>query len=162
MDVLSLRRREFATTLNVLQAYPGDKADLRPADKSRTAAELAATLAVEERVISALLAGLAASPQLWKIERPSTMTAIIAMWQEAVVANDAIIEKLSPEELQKTVNFYGLIIPLADAMFIELLDHIHHRGQFSVYLRLAGAKVPSIYGPTADVPWPTAQSAAAT
>jgi uncharacterized damage-inducible protein DinB len=162
MDVLSLRRREFATTLNVLQAYPEDKAGLRPADKSRTAAELATTLAVEERVISALLAGVAASPQLWNIERPSTMPAIIAMWQEAVAANDAIIEKLSREEMQKTVNFYGMIIPLADAVFIELLDHIHHRGQFSVYLRLAGAKVPSIYGPTADVPWPIAGSSAGT
>jgi uncharacterized damage-inducible protein DinB len=26
----------------------------------------------------------------------------------------------------------------------------HHRGQLTVYLRLAGAKVPSIYGPSAD------------
>jgi hypothetical protein len=26
----------------------------------------------------------------------------------------------------------------------------HHRGQLSVYLRLAGAKVPAIYGPSAD------------
>ena len=162
MDVLSLRRREFATTLNVLQAYPEDKADLRPADKSRTAAELATTLAVEERVITGLLSGMPASPHLWNIERPSTMAAIIAMWQEAAGANNAIIEKLSPVERQQSVNFYGRIIPLADAVFLELLDHIHHRGQFSVYLRLAGAKVPSIYGPTADAPWPAAASAAGT
>jgi uncharacterized damage-inducible protein DinB len=27
---------------------------------------------------------------------------------------------------------------------------IHHRGQLSVFLRLAGAKVPAIYGPSAD------------
>jgi uncharacterized damage-inducible protein DinB len=26
----------------------------------------------------------------------------------------------------------------------------HHRGQLTVYLRLSGAQVPSIYGPTAD------------
>jgi uncharacterized damage-inducible protein DinB len=26
----------------------------------------------------------------------------------------------------------------------------HHRGQLTVYLRLNGVKVPSIYGPTAD------------
>jgi uncharacterized damage-inducible protein DinB len=26
----------------------------------------------------------------------------------------------------------------------------HHRGQLSVYLRLNGVAVPSIYGPTAD------------
>lgn len=29
----------------------------------------------------------------------------------------------------------------------------HHRGQLSVYLRLMGEKVPSIYGPSADEPW---------
>jgi len=31
-----------------------------------------------------------------------------------------------------------------------LLDLIHHRGQLSTYLRPMGAKVPSIYGPSAD------------
>jgi uncharacterized damage-inducible protein DinB len=159
MDLLSLRRHEFGTTLNVLRAYPEDKCDMKPAEKCRTAAELATTLAVEERVIGGLLAGIAASPNLWKVERPATMDAIIAMWQKSVAENDAIIEKLSAEELQKPVNFYGRMIPLGEAIFIELLDHIHHRGQFSVYLRLAGAQVPSIYGPTADVPWPAAESA---
>lgn len=30
-------------------------------------------------------------------------------------------------------------------------DHsAHHRGQMTVYLRLLGSKVPSVYGPTAD------------
>jgi uncharacterized damage-inducible protein DinB len=32
-----------------------------------------------------------------------------------------------------------------------VLSHlIHHRAQFSVYLRLLGAKVPGMYGPSAD------------
>lgn len=34
-----------------------------------------------------------------------------------------------------------------------LYDQIHHRGQLSVYLRMSGAKVPSIYGPSLDEPW---------
>ena len=34
-----------------------------------------------------------------------------------------------------------------------LHDQIHHRGQFSIDLRMADGKVPSIYGPTADEPW---------
>jgi uncharacterized damage-inducible protein DinB len=34
-----------------------------------------------------------------------------------------------------------------------LCDQIHHRGQFSVYLRMADGKVPSIYGPSLDEPW---------
>ena len=31
-----------------------------------------------------------------------------------------------------------------------LLHWAHHRGQMTVYLRLMGAKVPAIYGPSAD------------
>ena len=29
---------------------------------------------------------------------------------------------------------------------------VHHRGQLTVYLRLNGAPVPAVYGPTADEP----------
>jgi uncharacterized damage-inducible protein DinB len=33
----------------------------------------------------------------------------------------------------------------------DTLSHLaHHRGQLTVYLRLLGAKVPSLYGPSAD------------
>jgi uncharacterized damage-inducible protein DinB len=34
-----------------------------------------------------------------------------------------------------------------------LHDQIHHRGQLSVYLRMADGKVPAIYGPSGDEPW---------
>jgi uncharacterized damage-inducible protein DinB len=33
-----------------------------------------------------------------------------------------------------------------------LFDIIHHRGQITTYLRAMGAKVPQVYGPTADEP----------
>jgi DinB family len=34
-----------------------------------------------------------------------------------------------------------------------VLNHLaHHRGQLTVYLRLTGAQVPAVYGPTADEP----------
>jgi uncharacterized damage-inducible protein DinB len=155
MDYLSLRRREFETTLRVLQAYPEGQAHMKPADKSRTAAELAMTLANEERVITALLASGAVSPSAWATELPTSMAAIVAIWQQAAAENDAALAKLSSEAFTTIVDFYGMTIPLGDALWMELLDHIHHRGQFSVYLRVAGAKVPSIYGPTADIPWPS-------
>jgi uncharacterized damage-inducible protein DinB len=38
-------------------------------------------------------------------------------------------------------------IMLRDAVFSHLA---HHRGQLTVYLRLCGASVPAIYGPSAD------------
>ena len=42
--------------------------------------------------------------------------------------------------------------PLGEMLFGFLFDAIHHRGQLSAYLRPMGAKVPSIYGPSADDP----------
>ena len=41
---------------------------------------------------------------------------------------------------------------LGDMLWGFLFDGIHHRGQLSTYLRPMGAKVPSIYGPSADDP----------
>ncbi|MGH9434060.1 MAG: DinB family protein [Terriglobia bacterium] len=35
----------------------------------------------------------------------------------------------------------------------RVLHTVHHRTQLTVYLRLLGKKVPSTYGPTADVTW---------
>jgi uncharacterized damage-inducible protein DinB len=40
-----------------------------------------------------------------------------------------------------------------DSIWGVIMDNIHHRGQFSVYLRMVGGKVPSIYGPSHDEPW---------
>jgi uncharacterized damage-inducible protein DinB len=38
-----------------------------------------------------------------------------------------------------------------ELMIEDTLNHwIHHRGQMTVYLRLMGAKVPALYGPSAD------------
>jgi uncharacterized damage-inducible protein DinB len=36
-------------------------------------------------------------------------------------------------------------------MIQDTINHwTHHRGQMTVYLRLMGAKVPALYGPSAD------------
>jgi uncharacterized damage-inducible protein DinB len=36
-------------------------------------------------------------------------------------------------------------------MIRDTINHwVHHRGQMTVYLRMLGAKVPAIYGPSAD------------
>jgi uncharacterized damage-inducible protein DinB len=41
-------------------------------------------------------------------------------------------------------------VPLIDFLWMILHDQIHHRGQMTVYSRIAGGTVPSIYGPSAD------------
>ena len=152
MDYISERRREMQTTLRVLQAYPESKIDLKPAEKSRTAGELVMILAVEERILQALMQTGSTDPTLLNFEAPSSMAEIISIWQQAVAANDEALAVMSPGDFEHPVDFYGMHISLGQALWYELFDHIHHRGQISVYMRLAGAKLPSIYGPTADEP----------
>jgi uncharacterized damage-inducible protein DinB len=44
-----------------------------------------------------------------------------------------------------------MALPVGALLRSIMLNHwYHHRGQLSVYLRQVGAKVPSIYGPSAD------------
>jgi uncharacterized damage-inducible protein DinB len=44
-----------------------------------------------------------------------------------------------------------MTMPKAGVLRTAMMNHlIHHRGQLSVYLRLTGVPVPSIYGPSAD------------
>ena len=152
MDYLNERRREYQTTLRVLQSYPEDQRHLKPAEKSRSAAELVRTFVNEERVLTSLLNNGITDPSLLAMDVPGSMTNGITLWQSTVATNDGLLAKVSPASWESVVNFYGLQIPLVQACWFELFDHIHHRGQFSVYLRLAGARVPSIYGPTADEP----------
>jgi len=158
MNYINARNREMQTTLKVLQAYPEAKVNLKPAEKSRTAAELAMIFAVEERVLKSLLETGATNLDFLRPTIPSTIAEIIAAFQQAITANDAVLATLTPQQFDKPVNFYGLNISLGDALWFELFDHIHHRGQLSVYVRLAGAKLPSIYGPTADAPITTGAS----
>jgi uncharacterized damage-inducible protein DinB len=45
-------------------------------------------------------------------------------------------------------------MPQPEAFWGNLMDEVHHHGQLTLYLRLAGGKVPSIYGPSGDEPLP--------
>ena len=68
------------------------------------------------------------------------------------------LENTPESRLLETVSFFTAPkqmgpMPVIELMWFMVMDSIHHRGQLSVYLRMMGAKVPSIYGPSADEPW---------
>jgi uncharacterized damage-inducible protein DinB len=149
--------REFQTTLKVLRAYPTDKLDLRPHERSRSAKELAWTLAAEEsQVIGGAIRGsidFSTSPK-----PPATLQEMISAYERNHKELAEKVKNLSDAEFQKIVKFPvapGRMGDLrcADICWMLMMDSVHHRGQFSVYLRMAGGKVPSIYGPSADEPW---------
>ncbi len=63
------------------------------------------------------------------------------------------VNALTPESLAHLIEFPGVgPFPTVTYLAWHVNHMIHHRGQLTVYLRLMGAKVPPVYGPTLDYP----------
>jgi uncharacterized damage-inducible protein DinB len=145
------------TTLAVMRAFPADQAEFRPHERSSTAIRLIHTFAFENfGLLEGSKGDLKIPPDF--PGPPATITEAIDAYERGAKKAIAAIEALPDSRLSETVNFFtgpGKMgrIPVIDFFWYMLLDSIHHRGQLSVYVRLAGGRVPSIYGPTADVPW---------
>jgi len=148
---------EFPITMKLLKAYPADRLDYRPHEKSRTARDLAWIFAGEQGVIDMCLKG--------KIDfsgpmppPPKTMNEILTGYEQVYKANLGKVKAMSEADYNSMIGFPsgpGKMMQMrkADVLWMTVMDAVHHRGQMSVYIRLAGGKVPSIYGPTADEPW---------
>ena len=157
---LNAFEKEHATTLRVLRAYPPDKLHIKPHAKSKSARDLAFVFAAESGLTEhALTKGFDWSkPMPPSPPVPESIDAIIAAYDAGHKRVGDLVRGMSEERLSETIKFPTAPKTIADVPKLEFLwfllcDQIHHRGQMSVYLRMADAKVPSIYGPTADEPW---------
>lgn len=151
---------ELALTRKVLERVPMDQLDYAPHEKSMTLGTLAKHTAESPGYLAAI-----AAHDRWdiagprpKTEMPGTIEQLLAIFdaqaarvREAMAAlDDATIlgdwSMVKGEQVLQTQ-------PRTAVLRTMGVNHlIHHRGQLSVYLRLCGAKVPSIYGPSADEP----------
>ena len=144
-------------TLAVMRAFPEDQPEFRPHERSATAMRLIHTFAFENfGLLEGTRGDLKIPPDF--PPPPATLAEAIDAYERGANKAIAAIEALPESRLSETINFFtgpGKMgrIPLMEFFWNMLLDSIHHRGQLSVYVRLAGGRVPSIYGPTADVPW---------
>jgi uncharacterized damage-inducible protein DinB len=154
---LAALERESAVTLKVLRAYPAQHSEMRPHPTSRSARELAWVFVLE------LGAAMAAVQDTLKLPPdqpapPATLAEIIAAYERTVQQMQELLRQTSDEVVAAPVKFFTGPRTLGDVPRIEILnlmlnDAIHHRGQLSVYLRMTGSRVPSIYGPSGDEPW---------
>lgn len=157
--LLDTVEREGAKTLRVLRAYPSGQWELRPHPKSKTARELAFAFVMEQKAMQTVLTtGFDFSKPLSWPAAPDSGDAVIAALEEAQAKTAELLRGVSDEDLARGTPFMagpGRIgeLPVHEILWSMTFDQIHHRGQFSIYLRMAGGKVPSIYGPSADEPW---------
>ena len=150
-------QREFGTTMKILKSMPADKGSFTPAgDKLRSAKDLAAVFVSELGVVDMVVKG--------KIDFSGSMPSFATLGDVLKAYEAKQKEMVSKVQAMSEADYNSKIaapvgpkqmgeVRRADMLWLMLNDSIHHRGQFSIYLRLAGAKVPSIYGPSGDEPW---------
>ena len=151
-------KMEAANTRKMLQNVPLDKGDFKPHEKSMTLARLASHVAELPAWIESTMAHdeLDFSKMEYKPVIPTTTEELLALHDKSVNQAIAARESAKNEDFGKmwtlrngeTVYF---TMPKMAVLRGFALSHLyHHRGQLSVYLRLTGAMVPGMYGPSKD------------
>jgi uncharacterized damage-inducible protein DinB len=153
--------REAAGTRRVLERVPEERNDWKPHEKSMQLGYLAALVASMPSWISMMVnrdeldiaspEGAKFKPQVF-----STRRELVQSFEQSLAAAREALANTTDEHLMKPWKFVvsGHVAgeqPRYIMIRDSVLNHMaHHRGQLTVYLRLCGAPVPAIYGPSAD------------
>ena len=151
--------REMGLTRRALERAPDGQFDWRPHPTSVTLGRLAEHLA--EMPLWATMTMTRSELEMTEgrppdYQRPATRAAVLAMFDANLKAGRGnLVGKTDPEFFAPwTLNAQGkevFTMPKIAVMRNFVLNHmIHHRGQYTVYLRMLGIAVPSIYGPSGD------------
>jgi uncharacterized damage-inducible protein DinB len=152
---------EMASTRRTLERIPEDQLTWKPHEKSMLLGRLAGHLAeLPGFGLTALTTDKfdfsAARPADFKPLVAQSQKHVLEIFDKKVAETRAAIVTTSDEEWNKNWTlsmgerkiFSGT---RQTAIRRMMMNHIiHHRAQLGVYLRLTGAPVPSIYGPSAD------------
>jgi len=153
--------REAVPTRKMLERYPADRNDWKPHEKSMPLGYLATLVATIIGWVDMIVnqEGIDFNPPGGPKYKPREMTtatelvhaldASMAKAREALAhtTDDHLLTNWKYMSAGKTLKEDPRHIAVRDGT----LNHLaHHRGQLTVYYRLLGIPVPSIYGPFAD------------
>ena len=151
--------REVARSRKALEQVPEGKFDWKPHDKSMLFGYLADLVATIPSWIALQVTkddlDIAPVASTMRQEPHKTSAALIQALDKSAAEARAALEKTTDEHLMTNwqLKARGQVVQEAPRyqMIQDTFNHwAHHRGQMTVYLRLLGAKVPAVYGPSAD------------
>lgn len=152
--------REVGLCRRALEQVPEGKHDWKPHEKSMIFGYLAVLVATMPSWVALIVERdeLDVAPAEGSaVERPKgeTSGALLEALEKAAAGARAALEQTNEEHLLTSWRLLarGQVVwegPRQE-MIRDTFSHLaHHRGQMTVYLRLLGAKVPALYGPSAD------------
>jgi len=157
--ILMELEQEASTTARVLERVPEAHLAWKPADKSMSLGQLAMHIADCPRQIAKMVEAdtYHADPASFDLlPQAASQAEVMKTHTDAVAYTKNYLSGLKPEQLGVTCRLMMgdkelMAYPRGAIIRLIMLNHwYHHRGQMSVYLRLLGVPVPSIYGPSAD------------
>jgi uncharacterized damage-inducible protein DinB len=158
---LSQLERETAGTRKALERVPEGKSNWKPHEKSMQLGYLAALVAKMPSWIAMIvhqdeLDFAKRSESSFVPKEQLTSAELVRLLDESVAEARAALQHTTDDHLMTLWRFrVGERVVSEEPRHVMIQDSVfnhlsHHRGQLTVYLRLAGASVPAIYGPSAD------------
>lgn len=153
--------REATASRKVLERFPEGKGDWKPHEKSATLGFLASLVATIPGWIEFMIQkdGLDLDDpgsEMFKTRAVGDKVTLLTLLDGGVRKARCELERTTEEHLMKPWKFKmaGRTMrqePRYQMISNGVFSHLaHHRGQFTVYLRLNEASVPALYGPSAD------------
>ncbi|HKG94445.1 MAG TPA: DinB family protein [Gemmatimonadaceae bacterium] len=161
-DLLEELEQEARSTRRALERVPDDKLEWRPHERSFTLGVLAMHIATLPAAIAgvSVQAGFDAKTP---VPRPSARSRaeLLETLDRSVAEAKRVLTEMGDAGLAEPWTMKDgekelMSLPRGKFLRNVMLNHwYHHRGQLTVYLRQVGAKVPAIYGASADeTPFP--------
>jgi len=152
--------REVERSRYALEQVPEGKYDWKPHEKSMILGYLANMVAtipmwITMQINQDELDVAPADGGKFEQKRIDTSTELVEALDKAAAGARSAFEKTTDEHLKTNWRLLarGNVVMEAPRyqMIQDTINHwAHHRGQMTVYLRLLGARVPALYGPSAD------------
>jgi uncharacterized damage-inducible protein DinB len=145
---------ETSKVISVWREFLPPDMGFRPAERSSTVLEIMKHQLLSERRFFAEFIGLAGEPEGPAV-LPQDLTPVGFCARNEALCNPRL-ERMAGQETawwMEVVPFFDVRRQRIWVFWRRVLHTAHHRTQLSGYLRLLGRKVPSSYGPTADVTW---------
>lgn len=156
--LLSELEQEKTSTQNLLDVLPADQLNWQPHEKAMTLGQLALHVAtIPGRNLGFALDGQVEANVIVQHPTPADKTEILQGFSQSISKAKTVLSTYSDEWLNKNwqlLNGDTVLAEMPTSGFIRafVLNHwYHHRGELTTYLRTLNMKIPSIYGPSADV-----------
>ena len=155
-EMLAELEQEAGTTRRVLGLVRDEHLDWRPHPRARTLGQLALHVAQIWGGVAALAAQPEPQAPTFADPDPASAADLIPALDASIARAKELLGGMDDATVMATWRLKAgdreiFAIPRIAFLRSVLLNHAyHHRGQLTVYLRMLGEPIPSIYGPSAD------------